>query len=86
MARFDVDPETNLADVALAVRDEWQGRGVGHALIDRLTKIARERGIAGFAADLLPNNGAMLALFRNPSFAVKKTLDSGVCSLTATFV
>jgi len=86
MARFDVDPKTGLADVALAVRDEWQGRGIGHALFERLTTIARARGVRGFTADLLPNNGAMLALFRHPGFEVERKLESGVCSIRAMFV
>jgi len=86
MGRFDVDPNTGYADVALAVRDDWQGCGVGHVLFDRLAAIARARELAGFTADVLATNGAMLALFRNSRFRVERRIESGVCSVRATFV
>ncbi|AYY11483.1 amino-acid N-acetyltransferase [Actinobacteria bacterium YIM 96077] len=36
----------DLAEVrTLAVRPEWKGRGVGHALLDRLLQTARELGV-----------------------------------------
>ena len=45
MARYDVDPATRLADVAFVVRDDWQGRGVGTALMRRMREVARARGL-----------------------------------------
>ena len=45
MARYDTDPKTGLVEVALVVRDEWQGRGVGTALFVRLIDLARAQGV-----------------------------------------
>lgn len=51
------------AEAAVAVADEWQGRGLGGLLLERLAARARELGIVEFTASLLTTNRAMLALF-----------------------
>ena len=33
MARYDMDPATLLGDIAFAVRDDWQRRGIGSCLM-----------------------------------------------------
>jgi GNAT superfamily N-acetyltransferase len=60
--RLPEDPES--AEAAVVVIDEWQGRGLGRALLSRLAERARERGIRRFCATVLTENRAMLALFR----------------------
>jgi RimJ/RimL family protein N-acetyltransferase len=55
------DPE--LAEAAVTVVDDWQGRGLGSLLLDRLTARARELGVHRFEASLLTTNKAMLTLF-----------------------
>jgi GNAT superfamily N-acetyltransferase len=54
------DPE--LAEVAVAVADSWQGRGVASALLEHLTERAREEGISRFSAEILAENKPMLDL------------------------
>ena len=54
----------DVAEAAVTVVDDWQGRGVGGALLARLAARAREEGIREFNATLLTDNRAMLALFR----------------------
>ena len=55
------DEEGDLAEVAVTVADEWQGRGLGRALLGRLTYLARRAGIRRFGAliqrDNLPSLG-----------------------------
>jgi len=58
--RSSDDPE--LAEVAVTVADEWQGRGLGRALLGRLTYLARRAGIRRFAALVQKDNAASLAL------------------------
>jgi RimJ/RimL family protein N-acetyltransferase len=54
----------DVAEVAIAVIDAWQGRGLGRVLMRRLTARAAEQHIHKFTASLFVDNEAMLALFR----------------------
>lgn len=85
IARYDREPGTDFAEVALVVRDDWQGRGLGTALFDRLAKIARKQGLIGFTAQVLAVNGRMLALFRSCGLRITDTLEAGVHELCLRF-
>jgi RimJ/RimL family protein N-acetyltransferase len=85
ICRYDVDPATNLADIAFVVRDDWQRRGVGTLLLRRMGEIGRARGLAGFEADVLANNTAMLAVFHRSGLELHSTLEDGVFHLVAPF-
>jgi acyl-CoA hydrolase/GNAT superfamily N-acetyltransferase len=78
MGRYDVDPATQLADVAFVVLDAYQGKGVGTALFSRLIELARTRRVAGFTADVLTANGHMLGIFNKSGLRVESKLDAGV--------
>ncbi|WP_437719474.1 GNAT family N-acetyltransferase [Sorangium sp. So ce448] len=85
MARYDVDPKNNLADVAFVVRDEWQGKGVGTLLMRRMAEIARARGISGFEADVLLTNKAMMRVLEKSGLRLCLDLQAGVYHVTAHF-
>jgi acyl-CoA hydrolase/GNAT superfamily N-acetyltransferase len=85
MARYDVDPGTGFAEVALVVRDEWQGHGLGAALLRRLVDLGRQQGLRGFTADVLAANGRMLSVFRHSGLGVVDALADGVHHLEMTF-
>lgn len=63
VGRYTRDPASNYADCAFMVRDDWQDKGVGRYMIDRLIEVARGRGIAGFTADVLVDNTRMMHVF-----------------------
>jgi GNAT superfamily N-acetyltransferase len=48
-----------VAEAAVTVVDEWQGRGVGHLLLDRLVARAEANGIERFRASMLVSNRVM---------------------------
>jgi acetyl coenzyme A synthetase (ADP forming)-like protein len=56
------------AEVAFVVADDSQRRGLGSALLAHLASAARERGVTRFLAETLPENAAMLAVFRAAGF------------------
>jgi acyl-CoA hydrolase/RimJ/RimL family protein N-acetyltransferase len=64
ISSYYVDPRTGLADVAYMVDPGWQGVGVGGLLHARMIEYARRHGLRGLSADVLPDNPAMLAVFR----------------------
>jgi RimJ/RimL family protein N-acetyltransferase len=62
MHRREDDPD--VAEAAVTVVDNWQGKGLGGLLLDRLTARARELGVRHFEASLFTTNRAMLRLFQ----------------------
>jgi GNAT superfamily N-acetyltransferase len=60
VARFiRLTEEPDLAEVAITVADEAQGRGIGRLLFGAIVAAARERGIRALRAELLPSNVPM---------------------------
>jgi len=53
------------AEVAVEVADHLHGRGLGTILMEQLAAIAEGRGITQFIARVLPENRAMLDVFRD---------------------
>ncbi len=70
IAHFFADPDRLSAEYAIAVRSDWQGRGVGYALMNRLIAIARQTGIGELVGEVLCENRLMLAMCRELGFAV----------------
>jgi RimJ/RimL family protein N-acetyltransferase len=85
MSRYDVDPATLLADIAFVVRDDWQKKGLGTLLMRRMSEIARARGLAGFTADVLADNKAMMAIFQKSGLRLRVQLENGAYHLVARF-
>jgi len=71
--RLPDQPDT--ADVGVTVVDAWQGRGLGSALLARLSERALEAGIEYFTAEVLAENRTMLALL--PSLGQVETESHG---------
>ena len=59
------------AEVAFAVADDFQGKGLGTALLQRLAVAAANRGFRRFQATTLDDNTRMLELFRDSGFEIR---------------
>ena len=66
------------AEVAFAVVDEYQGRGVGTALMRHIAAIARGAGLRELVAEVLPENAAMLGVLRRAGVARSLRHEAGV--------
>jgi acyl-CoA hydrolase/GNAT superfamily N-acetyltransferase len=64
VGRYFLDEQTNLAEVAFVVREEYQRLGIGTHLLEQLVQIAREKGFAGITAQVLRANRPMLSVFQ----------------------
>lgn len=66
------------AEVAFAVADDFQGRGLGTILLGHLAEAAVENDVAVFEADVLPQNHRMVQVFRESGFPVHLRSEPGV--------
>jgi acetyl coenzyme A synthetase (ADP forming)-like protein len=70
-----LEPAT--AEVAFAVADAHQGRGIGSLLLEHLAAAAREAGIHRFVASTMPDNGEMRRVFADVGFTLEELRDAG---------
>src|SRR3954469_14348795 len=69
-AVFELE-RSDRAEVAFAVADEMQGRGLATVLIAHLAQVAAARGVRTFTATVLPENRRMVSVFRESGFPVE---------------
>jgi GNAT superfamily N-acetyltransferase len=63
VGRYVRDPERlDVAEVAVTVSDDWQGRGLGTVLLDLISARARDEGVTTLKALILATNEEMMAL------------------------
>ncbi|GAA2224901.1 bifunctional GNAT family N-acetyltransferase/acetate--CoA ligase family protein [Promicromonospora sukumoe] len=85
VTRYDVtddEPGRRTAEVAFNIADALQGQGLGSVLLEHIAAAARERGVHRFIAEVLPQNRAMLGVFREAGYDVEQHLDDGVVTVS----
>lgn len=68
VARYITNPDGESCEFALTVADDWQKRGIGRHLMQRLMNIARDRGLEIMEGDVLAQNAKMLRLCKDLGF------------------
>ena len=81
VGRYICGADPTRAEVAFAILDGFQGRGIGTLLLEHLSRIADANGVAEFEADVLGENRQMLEVFAHSGFESSRSLDSGVVHL-----
>lgn len=74
--------EKCVAEVAFAVADDLQGRGIGTRMLEQLAEIAAERGIHRFDADVMVADQRMLRVFEHAGFVVRRRGSLGEVTLS----
>ncbi len=77
MVHLLADPDFETAEFAIMVRSDWQGRGVGHVLMQAIVAYARGRGLRRILGIVLNQNGRMLGLARRLGFTTGHGRDPG---------
>lgn len=80
-ARY-IEVEPGRVEMACAVEDAWQGRGLGTLLLRNLGAIAREQGVREVVADVLAENQPMLRLLRSSGLPTLSGRQAGAVQLT----
>jgi acetyltransferase len=70
VARYIRLPDGVSCEYAIVVADEWQGRGLGYALMQRLIAVARARGVHRMMGFVLAKNAGMLKMCQELGFSV----------------
>jgi RimJ/RimL family protein N-acetyltransferase len=68
----------NAAEIAFTTAERFRDRGVASLILNHLVRIAGSNGIVQFEADVLPNNIAMLSVFRKSGLKLKSKSAAGV--------
>ncbi len=85
VARFiQLDGEPGVAEAAIAVADQHQGKGLGSLLFQRLVAAAAERGVARFRCEMLGSNQGMADLVMSLTPEVSTQVSAGVVSMEFT--
>ncbi|MBS1806916.1 MAG: GNAT family N-acetyltransferase [Acidobacteria bacterium] len=71
----------SVAEVSFLVEDAMQRKGIGTALLQTMTELARQHGITRFSADVLSDNRLMLSVFRHAGYALSSSTSYGVTHL-----
>jgi acyl-CoA hydrolase/GNAT superfamily N-acetyltransferase len=85
IGRYYLNRSTNIAEVSYLVRDDFQKRGIGSYLVKYLARIARENGIAGFEAEILPDNPPAMKVLHKLGFPVETIASAGNYQLRVRF-
>lgn len=84
-ARFVRLDDRPYAEVAFLVEEKYQGLGIGTYLFKMLIRLAKERGLRGFTADVLPSNQSMVKVFEKGGHPVHSKLMDGLYHITIPF-
>jgi GNAT superfamily N-acetyltransferase len=69
------------AEVAFAVLEEFQGKGIGSLLLKHLATIGRAEGIREFEAEVMAENRRMISVFERSGFPIERSNEFGVDSV-----
>jgi RimJ/RimL family protein N-acetyltransferase len=85
LARFDRGADGQSAEIGLLLADEWQSRGLGRIVLNRLTDEARRRAIGVFTGHALWENRRILRLVRSAFPHMRQECSQGDCELIMYF-
>jgi acetyltransferase len=80
--RTVTDPDNEQAEFGILVRSDAQGKGLGHALLEKMIRYCRARGTRELFGDVLPTNSRMLALAGNLHFQRSRPPGDGVARIS----
>jgi len=76
-ARYATMQDRPYADTAFIEDEDYQGKGIASYLLNTLMRIARERGLQGIVADVLPNNIAMWKVYQKAPYPLRSISKTG---------
>jgi acyl-CoA hydrolase/GNAT superfamily N-acetyltransferase len=84
-ARYIREGKRPYAEIVFIVDENYQGLGIGTFMYELLIRLAKDRGLKGFTADVLFSNLGMMKVFRKGPLPVQAVLESGIYHLNIPF-
>ncbi|MDT8273245.1 MAG: GNAT family N-acetyltransferase [Desulfomonilia bacterium] len=88
VARWAIEENLHTAALAIVIRDDFHGQGIGYELLSYMTYLAQKQGLLGFSSEILADNRPVLRLvnkFRERGFQVTRSICEGVLSVNIMF-
>lgn len=85
VGQYGIEEKRHTAEVAFAVRDDYQNRRIGTELLSYLTYLAKRQGLLGFTAEVLTENKPMFNVFEKIGFDIQRRISMGVCEMNMAF-
>ncbi len=79
------DLQRPCAEVAFVVDEAYQGAGIATFMFKMLVRLARERGLKGFKAEVLSSNKSMLKVFEKGGLPVEARVAEGIYEVNIPF-
>ncbi len=71
VVRYLLNPDGESCEFAVAIADDWQGRGLGSTLMGAIVDAARNKGLGRIEGYVLANNSKMLGLMSRLGFRIE---------------
>jgi RimJ/RimL family protein N-acetyltransferase len=84
LAQYSINDRDHNAELALVVRDDYQGQGVGKVLHSYMSYLAKRSGLVGFTAEVLEDNLPALGLIKKMGFRIAD-IDGGAQQMIQNF-
>ena len=65
--------------------EKYQGIGIGSYLYETMIRLAKDRGLRGFTAEVLQSNQSMMKVFEKGILPVNASVENGLLRLTISF-
>jgi acetyltransferase len=72
VVRAIADPDNMQAEFAILVRSDLKGRGLGRALLDKIVRYGRARGMRRLCGEVLAGNRQMMELAASLGFRMER--------------
>jgi acetyltransferase len=73
--RMSAEPDGARAEFAIVVRSDFQGKGLGRALAEKMLRYGRERGVGRLYGLVEASNARMLGLAQRLGFEIERSSD-----------
>jgi acyl-CoA hydrolase/GNAT superfamily N-acetyltransferase len=85
IGEYLIDPATNIAEIAFSISKDYQKKGLGKILLQKLAAAARSNDISGLVAYTSPHNQGMIKLFKQLPYKANTFFDGDMLTLKCKF-